>query len=84
MYGQFVREMQETETWNCLRKANLKVKTKAMLYVAQVQVVRTNYVECKIDNTAQSPLCKMCDKKSETIPHIVSECKKLAQKELKS
>ena len=37
----------------------------------------------KIDKTAQSPFCRMRDKKSETISHIVSECKKLAQKESK-
>ena len=33
--------------------------------------------------TVQSPFCRMCDKKSETISHIVSECEKLAQKEYK-
>ena len=37
----------------------------------------------KIDKTAQLPLCKMFDKRSETISHIVSECEKLAQKEYK-
>ena len=37
----------------------------------------------KIDKTAQSPLCRKCDKKSEIISHIVSECEKLAQKECK-
>ena len=42
-----------------------------------------NNVKHKIDKTAQSPLCRMCDKKSETISHIVSECGKLAQKEYK-
>ena len=35
MYGQFVREMpeitNERETWNCLRKAELKVEMEAML-----------------------------------------------------
>ena len=35
MYGQFVREMpeiiDERETWNCLRKADLKVEMEAML-----------------------------------------------------
>ena len=35
MYGQFVREMpeitDERETWNCLRKAELKVEMEAML-----------------------------------------------------
>ena len=81
MYGQFVREMPETdekETWYWLRKADLKVETEAMLCAAQEQAIRTNYVKHKIDKTAQSPLCRMCDKKSETISHIVSECEKLA------
>ena len=38
-------------------------------------------VKHKIDKTAQSPLCRICDKKSELISHIVSECEKLASKE---
>ena len=39
-----------------------------------------NYVKHKIDKTAQSPRCRMYNKKSETTSHIVSECEKLAQK----
>ena len=38
MYGQFVREMLDTinekESWNFLRKADLKVEMEAMLYTA--------------------------------------------------
>ena len=87
MYGQFVREMPETtdekETWCWLRKSDLKFETEAILCAAQEQAIRMNYVKHKIDKTAQSPLCRMCDKKSETISHIVSECEKLAQKEYK-
>ena len=60
MYGQLVREMPETtdekETWNWLRKADLKVETEAMLCAAQEQVIRTNYVKHKIDKTAQLSL----------------------------
>ena len=84
MYGQFIREMPETtvETWHWLRKADLKIETEAMLCAAQEQAIRTNYVKHKIDKTAQSPLCRKCDK-SETIFHIVSKCKKVAQKEYK-
>ena len=67
MYGQFVREMPETkdekETWHWLRKADLKVETEAMLYAAQEQAIRTNYVKHKIDKTAQSTLGRMWDKK---------------------
>ena len=37
----------------------------------------------KINNTGQSSLYRMCDKKSETISHIVSKYEKLAQKEYK-
>ena len=85
MYGQFVREMtertDEKETLNWLRKADLKVETEAMLCAAEEQAIRTNCVKYKIDKTAQLPLCRMCEKKSETISHIVSECEKLAQKE---
>ena len=87
MYGQFVREMPETtdekETWCWLRKSDLKVETEAILCAAQEQAIRMNYVKHKIVKTAQSPLCRMCDKKSETISHIVSECEQLAQKEYK-
>ena len=75
MCGQFVREMPETtdekEKWNWLRKADLKVEMETC--VAQEQAIRTIYVKHKIDKTAQSPLCKKCDKKSERISHIHCE-----------
>ena len=68
MYGQFVREMPETtdekETLCWLKKADLKVETEAMLCAAQEQAIRTNYVKQKIDKTAQSALCRLCDKKT--------------------
>ena len=83
----FLRQLPETtdkkETWNWLRKANLKVETETMLCATQEEAIRTNYVKHKIYKTAQSLLCKMCDKKSETISQIVGECEKLAQKEYK-
>ena len=83
MYRQFVREMPETtdekETWSWLRKTDLKAEIEAIC-AAQEKTVWTSYVKHKIDKTAQSQLCKMCDKKSETISHIASKCKKLPQK----
>ena len=36
-----------------------------------------------IDHTAESPLCRMCRSKGETVAHVVSECSKLVQKEYK-
>ena len=80
MYGQFLKEMPETTdgkgTWYWLKKAGLKVETEAMLCATQEQTIRTNNVKHKIDKTAQPPLCRMCDKKSETISHIVHKCEK--------
>ena len=64
-----------------LRKADLKFETEAMLCAALEQAIRITCVKHKIDKTALSPLCRMCDKKSEAISHIVSECEKLAQKD---
>ena len=61
----------------------MKVETEAIFCAAQEQAIRTNYVKLKIDKIAQSPLGGTCDKKSETISHIVSKCEKLAQKEYK-
>ena len=77
MYGHFATEMPEAtdekETWSWLRKANLKAETEAMLCAAQEQAIRRNYVKHKIDKTSQSPLCRMCDQRIETISHIMSE-----------
>ena len=71
----------EKETWYWLRKADLKVEIEAMLCAAQEQAIRTNYVKQKIDKTARSPFCKMCDKKSEAVSPIVSECETLPENE---
>ena len=83
MYEQFVREMPETidekETKNSLRK----VETKAVMCATQEEAIRINYVKHKIDKTAQSALCRKCEKKSETISQVASEFEKLAQKEHK-
>ena len=43
MYEQFVREIPETmdekETWNWLRKTDLKLETEAMFYGVQEQII---------------------------------------------
>ena len=42
-----------------------------------------NYGKHYTDKSRESPLCRMCVKRGERIPHIVSEREKLAQKECK-
>ena len=52
-------------------------------FTAQEQAIRTNNTKFYIDKTIDSPLCRMCGERSETVSHIVSQCSKLAQKEYK-
>ena len=54
-----------------------------MLCAANEQVIRTNYVKHHIDKTSESPLCRLCGKKGESVQHLVGGCEKLAQKEYK-
>ena len=86
-YGRFKRDMGEEidkkGPWSWLRKSALKPETDVLPFAAQEQAVRTKCVKFHIDKTSDSPLCRLCGEKRETISHIVSECKKLAQKEYK-
>ena len=87
MYGQFLREIPETldkdTTSKWSRKSALKIETEALFFAAKEQALRTFYVKFNIDKSVDSPICRMCNQKGETINHILSECKMLAQKEYK-
>ena len=84
MHGQFLREMLETVdkvmTWEWIRNGDLKVETEARIFAAQEQAVRTNYIRFNIDKSVESPLCRLCGQKGETINHIITEWMCLAQK----
>ena len=71
------------KTWQWLSKCDLKIGTEALLRAAQEQAIRTNYVKHHIDKTSESPLCRLCGKKGESVQHLVCGCEKLAQKEYK-
>ena len=64
------------------KNGDLKVETEALVFAAQEQALRTNYIKFNIDKSLESPLCRMCGQKGETVNHI-SECMCLAQKEYK-
>ena len=49
----------------------MKVETEALIFAAQEQTPRTNYVKCNIDKSVDSPLCKLCGQKGETMNHII-------------
>ena len=69
------------KTWQWLSRCDLKIGTEALLCAAQEQAIRTNYVKHRIDRTSESPLCRLCGTKSESVQHLVSGCEKLVQKE---
>ena len=87
MHGQFVREMPEKvdriKSWEWLSRSDLKAGTEALLCAAQEQAIRTNYVKHYVDKSSDSPLCRMCCKRSESIQYIVAECEKLALRDYK-
>ena len=45
--------------------------------------LRTKSIKYHIDKTEASPLCRLCGEHEETVAHIVSECKQLAQRQYK-
>ena len=56
-----------------------KKETEGLILAAQEQALRTNSIKHSIDKTSQTPLCRLCGESTETVWHIVSGCKKLAQ-----
>ena len=69
------------DSWRWLRNGFLKKKTEGLILAAQEQALRTNSIKHSIDKTSETPLCRLCGDCSETVRHIVSGCKKLAQRE---
>ena len=60
---------------------NLKKGDRTLILAAQEQALRTNSIKYSIDKTSETPLCRLCGDATETVRHIVSGCKKLAQRE---
>ena len=55
----------------------------SLLIAAQNNGKRTNHIKAKIGKTQQNK-CGLCGDADEKITHIISECSKLALKELKT
>ena len=70
-------------SWKWLVQSYLKVQTEATIHAAQEQALRTNYTKNKTGKTLESPLCRICGERGETVQHIICECKKLGQREYK-
>ena len=81
MHGQFLREMPETvdkvKTWEWTRKGDLKFETEALIFAAQEQALRTNYVTGKFNinkSVAGMSLSTGCRQKSLLEKGIIELC----------
>ena len=82
LHGQFLRETESTDDgnrWEWLKRGELKRETKSLLCAAQEQALRVNAIKYPIDKTSNTPLCRLCNGKKESITHIVSACSILAK-----
>ena len=73
--GTFLRQL----TWEWTTKGDLTVKTEALIFAAQEQALRTNYVKINIDKSVDSPLSRLCGQKGETI----SMCNQMVSSEIR-
>ena len=82
LHGQYLRQTKKVsdQCWSWLQNGDLKRETESLIVAAQNQSIRTNLVKARIDKSQGDSLCRMCRKVDENIDHIVSGCRKLAQK----
>ena len=50
-----------------------------MVYAAQAQALRLNFIKSHIDGQNVSPMCRFCGESSETVIHLSSGCPVLAK-----
>ena len=88
LHGQHLRQTENIasrDSWIWLTKGNLKKEIEGLLMAAQDQALQTNLIKAKIDKSLYDTLydtkCRMCKEGDESVTHIISQCKKLAQKE---
>jgi len=82
-YHRQVQEIQDKNSWNWLKRGEIKKETEGLITSAQDQALRTRVIRARIEGRGGNTKCRMCGQKDETINHITSECSKLAQKEYK-
>ena len=86
LHVQYFRDVQEVasdQSWDWLKNGRMKRETESLVCAAQDQALHTNAIKSKIYKENISPLCRLCNKYSETVMHLVSGCEILAQKDYK-
>ena len=72
LHGQYFRDVQEVasdQSWDWLKNGRMKRETESLVCAAQDQALHTNAIKSKIYKENISPLCRLCNKHSETVMH---------------
>ena len=73
-----MRRIRKDDGW--IRKDYFKKETEGLIFAAQEQALRTNWIRKNIDGQEVSEKCRIYGERDESIIHFIAECKKLAQK----
>ena len=57
-----------------LKRSEIKRETETLMCAALEQALRVNTIKYSIDKTSDTPLCRPCNEKTESIAHIVRAC----------
>ena len=83
LHGKFFNGMKDVDderSWQWLRAGYLGKTTEAFVCAAQEQVLKTRLYEATIMKVPdQNKMCRVCGKYVESVGHLVSACKDLAQ-----
>ena len=86
LHGKFfnqVKEVADERTWQWLRGGYLDKRNEGYVCAAQENVLKTKCYAVTIMKEGEDSLCRLCGKSWETVGHLTSGCKLLAQKEYK-
>uniref|UniRef100_H3AKE8 Reverse transcriptase zinc-binding domain-containing protein n=1 Tax=Latimeria chalumnae TaxID=7897 RepID=H3AKE8_LATCH len=82
LHGQYICQLGEDvnieQTFRWLTNCHLKGETEALLIAAQDQALNTNSHRVRILHSGTESKCRMCKAEEETMAHIISGCKTLA------
>ena len=84
IYGKFFKSQQDTPTINLiksnswLKKSYLRFETESVICAAQEQALMTNWKKHMCNIPTPTSKCRLCKKFDETIMHVASGCKMLA------
>ena len=77
LHSQFLREIEGTDDGHSrewLKRWEIKRETETLMCAALEQALQVNTIKYSVDKTSNTPLCRPCNEKTESITHIVRAC----------